>query len=152
MIQLNLPNFDYKIKNEENQKFIFDIIRKKYILITPEEWVRQHFIHFLINQLSYSKGLLKVEGGLRYNRLSKRSDILVYDRNASPFMLIECKAPEVKISQAVFEQAALYNKTIKAEYLTITNGLRHFCCKIDHENGSYSFTKNLPPFSEINAN
>jgi hypothetical protein len=143
--KLNLPQFDIKIKEEAGKKYIFDSIRKKYILLTPEEWVRQHFLHLLIQHYQYPKALIKVESGLRYNKMLKRSDIILYDRTGNPFILIECKSADQKISQAGFEQAAMYNTTIKAQYLVLTNGLRTFCCQIDHINKKFDFIPDLPP-------
>jgi hypothetical protein len=146
MKPLNLPQFDYKIEKKAGKNAIFDMIRKKYVVLTPEEWVRQHFVHYLIEHLQYPKTLISIEGGLQYNRMQKRSDIVVYTRNTLPFMLIECKAPEVKVSQRIFEQAAMYNQTLKAVYVVITNGLEHYCCQIDHENASYQFMNELPVY------
>src|SRR5687768_5807472 len=105
MHKLNLPPFDYKLKKAEGKVWIFDVIRKKYLVLTPEEWVRQHFIHFITTELKYPKGLLKIEGGLTYNELHKRSDILVFDREAKPWMIIECKSPELKLSETTLQQA-----------------------------------------------
>ncbi len=127
---------------------IFDIIRKKFVMLTPEEWVRQHFIHYLIDHLGYSKGLIRVEFGIQYNELPKRPDILVYDREGRPYALVECKAPDVKITQKTFEQAATYNRVVKARYLMTTNGMEHYCCTIDHDKGSYGFLKDIPKFGD----
>lgn len=108
---------------------IFDVIRKKYIVLTPEEWVRQHFIHFLINSYKYPKSLMKVESGLKYNNLQKRSDIQVYTRKGHPFLVVECKASNVKLDSKVIDQAALYNKSIGADYIIVTNGMNFRCLK-----------------------
>lgn len=108
---------------------IFDVIRKKYIVLTPEEWVRQHFIHFLINSYKYPKSLMKVESGLKYNNLQKRSDIQVYTRKGHPFLIVECKASNVKLDSKVIDQAALYNKSIGADYIIVTNGMNFRCLK-----------------------
>ncbi len=145
MENLNLPPFDYKIRKQENKPFLWDEIRKKYVLITPEEWVRQHFIHFLIAN-GYPKSLISVEGGLKYNQLQKRSDILVLDRFGKPFFLIECKAPKIKINQKVLEQAIFYNQIIKAPFVGLSNGLQHFFCEINFETGKVEVLKNLPEF------
>lgn len=123
---------------------IFDIIRKKYIVLTPEEWVRQHFIHFLVFSLNYPKSLFKVESGLNYNKMQKRSDILVYDREMNPFMLVECKSFNVSINQKGFNQIGVYNSTIKAKYLILTNGIKHFCCTMTDE--GYLFLDDIPAF------
>jgi hypothetical protein len=144
MPTLNLPQFDIKIKIQDDKHFVFDIIRKKYFLLTPEEWIRQNFLHFLILNYKYPKSLIRIESGLKYNKLSKRSDILIYDRTGTPFLLVECKSSDVKIAQHSFEQAAMYNYTLKAKYMVLTNGQKHYCCKIDHEAKSYEFVKDIP--------
>ncbi len=146
MLQLNLPPFEYQLRKEANRLQIFDIIRRKFLVLTPEEWVRQHFIHFLINQYQYPKSLIQVETGLKYNALQKRTDIVVYDREGKPFLVIECKAPNVKISEETFRQASAYNKILQAPYLAITNGMVHQCCKTDWESGEISFLKEIPVF------
>lgn len=142
--KLNLPQFEVKIKEIDNKAYIFDSIRKKYILLTPEEWVRQHFINLLINHYQYPKSLLKVESGLKYNRLSKRSDILVYDREGNPFLLVECKSTDIPVNQAGFNQVAMYNMTIKAAFVILTNGLKTFCCKINQETKEATFIADIP--------
>jgi hypothetical protein len=131
MVKLNLPQFDYVLKKEEGKVFILDSIRKKYLVLTPEEWVRQHFINYLIAVLHYPKALIKVEGGLRFNRLQKRSDIVVYDRDGNPWMIIECKAPDQKLTQRTMHQASVYNYSLRARYVTVTNGMVHICCAVD---------------------
>jgi hypothetical protein len=146
--KLNLPQFELKIKEEEGKKYIFDHLRKSYFLLTPEEWVRQHFIHLLLNHYKYPKSLIKVETGLRYNKLLKRSDIIVFDREGKPFLLIECKSADQKINQSSFDQAAMYNMTIKARYLAVTNGLSTYCCVIDQELKSFQFIPDLPTIPE----
>lgn len=144
MKQLNLPPFDYKFKEIEEKTYIFDALRKKHLVLTPEEWVRQHFVHLLINHYEYPKSLIKLEGGLRYNRLQKRSDIVVFDRNGNPFLLVECKETEVKIDKKVVEQASRYNLVLRCPFLAVTNGLQTFCFQIDFENGSFQQMKDLP--------
>ena len=130
MEKLNLPQYSVRLKEEGGKQFIFDIVRKKYLVLTPEEWVRQNFIHFLINDKNYPAGLIAVEKGLKLNELQKRADVLVY-KNAQPMVLIECKAPGIKISREVFEQIARYNMVFKVPYLLVTNGMQHYCAKID---------------------
>ncbi|MFN4144189.1 MAG: type I restriction enzyme HsdR N-terminal domain-containing protein [Runella sp.] len=125
-MELNLPTFAYKITKIGGKPHIYDIIRQKYLLITPEEWVRQHVLHWLIEHHRYPKSLMRTEASLQYNKLSKRSDILVYDRLGQPFLLVECKAPQVVLNQPVFDQALRYNATLRAKYLLISNGLEHF--------------------------
>lgn len=126
-----------------------DELRKKYVVLTPEEWVRQHIVQYLINFKNYPKALISLEKGLKVNDLLKRSDVLVYDSNTEPLLLIECKAPEVKISQDVFDQAARYNSVYKVKYILITNGLEHFCAEIEHSNSSYKFLNDIPSFNLI---
>ena len=129
MYPLNLPSFEPKIKKEDGKVWIFDVIRKKYIVCTPEEWVRQHFVNHLIHDLKYPKALFKVESGLSFNHLQKRSDIVVHDRDGKPWMLVECKSPTIKLSQKAFNQIAVYNMNIGAKFLVITNGMVHYCCE-----------------------
>jgi len=144
MIELNLPNIDYKIRKAGSNVEIFDIIRKKFIVVTPEEWVRQHFIHYLYFGLGYSKSLIKVESGLKYNQRMKRSDILVYNNDVKPLILVECKSYKVKINQNGFNQLSVYNKTINAKYLILTNGLSHFCCEHDKQTNDFKFLDSIP--------
>jgi hypothetical protein len=144
LIPLNLPSYPFKIIEREGKFYIFDLLRKKELLLTPEEWVRQHFVQFLIHQKGYSKNHISLEKGLQLNDLKKRTDILVYNLDAVPIMLIECKAPNVKITQDVFDQAARYNMIYKVKYLVVTNGLDHFFCEMDYECESYRFIEEIP--------
>ena len=146
MTKLNLPDYPIRIRNQGDQQYIFDEFRKKFVILTPEEFVRQHFLHYLVNELSYPKSLIKVESGIRFNKMMKRTDITVYDREANPYMLVECKSAQVNLSGKVFDQLSIYNQTIKAKYLVITNGLKHFCCELDYELQRYTFMPQLPPF------
>jgi hypothetical protein len=148
MYKLNLPDFNYAIKKDDGKIWIFDVIRKKYLVLTPEEWVRQHFINYLITELKYPKSLIKVEGGLTYNQLSKRSDIVVFDREAKPWMVIECKSPELQIDESVLRQASMYNATLRANYLVVTNGVKHFCAHIDWLDNTTKLLSALPTFGE----
>jgi hypothetical protein len=148
MIKLNLPDFDLKIKSKENKYFILDIIRKKYVVLTPEEWVRQNFLHFLIDHKKYPVSLIAVEKQLKINNLSKRTDILIFDKNAQPDIIVECKAPSVRISQDTFDQIARYNLNLKAKYLIITNGLQHYFAKMDQKEKKYEFLKDIPEYSK----
>ncbi|MBS1682702.1 MAG: type I restriction enzyme HsdR N-terminal domain-containing protein [Bacteroidetes bacterium] len=127
MFKLNLPQFNPTLKKEQGKVWIFDGIRKKYLVLTPEEWVRQHFINYLIMEMKYPKSLFRIEGSLTYNKLQKRSDILIFDRAGKPWMLIECKSPTIKLNQKAFNQVAVYNMTLDAKYLAVTNGMAHFC-------------------------
>lgn len=146
MIILNLPSCKFKIKNSENKRFIFDILRKKYMVLTPEEWVRQHFISFLIKQKKYPESIIAIEKQLTINGLKKRTDILIFDKNGQPDIIVECKAPSVEITQSAFDQIARYNLKLNANYLIVTNGLSHFYCKIDHEKETYTFLKEIPSY------
>lgn len=147
MEKLNLPEFPAKVKQVDGKVLIFDIIRKKHVQLTPEEWVRQNFINYLVNFLDYPKSLIKVESGLRYNRLLKRSDILVFNRNAEPLLLVECKSPDSKISQNVVDQAAVYNRSLKARYILVTNGIRHLCWKIS--DGGNQLLEEIPRYDDL---
>jgi len=129
MDKLNLPPFHFKINEFENGVHVYDIIRKKFVKLTPEEWVRQHLVHYLINELHYPKSLIKVETGLRYNRLLKRSDVLAYNRNGEPFLLAECKSSTTKLDDRTLGQVAAYNYSIGSEYLLATNGMIFLCCR-----------------------
>lgn len=143
-VELNLPEYPFKLHQKDNVVFIFDELRKKDLVLTPEEWVRQHFVQYLIIQKKYPKTLIKLEGGLKLNKLQKRTDIVVFDKNGSPQILVECKATSVKITQDVFDQVARYNMIHKVKYLMISNGLQHYCCVMDYENNSYQFLQELP--------
>lgn len=146
MYQLNLPKYEPTLKKEEGKIWIFDVIRKKYIVLTPEEWVRQHFINYLITELKYPKSLFRIEGSLTYNKLQKRSDILVFDRMGKAWMLVECKSPTIKLNQKAFNQVAVYNMTIGAKYLAVTNGMAHFVCEAATLGNEAKFLNSFPSF------
>ncbi len=146
MQKLNFPSYNFRFKNNENKVAIFDEIRKKFIILTPEEWVRQHVVQFLLEEKKYPKSLINVEKVLKINGLTKRYDGVVFNTDGSIFLLVECKAPKVKITQTTFDQIARYNMTLKATYLMVTNGLNHYFCLMDFENESYVFLKELPEF------
>ncbi|OFY97914.1 MAG: restriction endonuclease subunit R [Bacteroidetes bacterium RIFCSPLOWO2_12_FULL_31_6] len=148
MFQLNLPFYNIALKEENGNHFIFDDIRKKYLRLTPEEWVRQNFVKYLINEKKYPASLIVIEKGLKLNELTKRADVLIY-KNSSPILLVECKAPTVKISQNTFDQISRYNLTFKVPYLMVTNGMSHYCCQIDFENNSYHFLDDIPEFVQL---
>ncbi|MGM0530177.1 MAG: type I restriction enzyme HsdR N-terminal domain-containing protein [Bacteroidota bacterium] len=150
MKQLNLPRYFFKIKSKEQKKYIFDTIRKKFVLLTPEEWVRQNFVRYLVHEKNYSSQLIAIEMTLEYNRLSYRADVVVYNRQMHPALIVECKAPEVKLKQEHFDQIARYNMQLRVAYLIVTNGINHYCCRIDFEEGKYTFLENIPEFQEIN--
>jgi hypothetical protein len=146
MQQLNLPAYQFKLKQDGERTQIFDAIRKKYVVLTPEEWVRQNFLQYLIQDKNFPASLIAVEVGLKYNRLQKRADVLVYDKQGSPLVIVECKAPEVKITQDTFDQIARYNMTFKVKYLVVTNGINHFCCLMDYTDNTYKYLEVIPGF------
>jgi predicted type IV restriction endonuclease len=148
MQQLNLPAIEAKIVKEEGRHKIFDPIRKKYVVLTPEEWVRQHFIHFVTSGLLYPRSLIKVESGLQVNSLNKRSDIIIFDRKGKPWMLIECKAPDLKLNQQAFNQVSVYNMTVGAKYIAVTNGMVHFCMVSGKDGEKPVFLASFPQFQE----
>jgi len=149
MIPLKLPQYNLKIKQSEGKSSVFDIIRRKYVALTREEWVRQNFIHFLIEEKNYPQSLISIEYALKLLKMHKRSDIVLFDNQGSPRVIVECKAPEIKISQDTFDQAARYNMSLKVDYLIVTNGLDHYCCKINYEKESYEFLTDVPDYSLI---
>ena len=149
MRALNFPIFEVRTKTNGKRTLIFDGVRKKYVTLTPEEWVRQHLIHYLTNEKGYPETLISVETSLKYVHLDKRSDVLVYDCNGKPLMLAECKAPEVVLTQKVFEQIAVYNLTIQAPCLMITNGLQHYCMAAISENLPLHFLDKIPEYEEL---
>lgn len=144
---LNLPSYPFKIQHKENQYYIFDEIRKKFLLLTPEEWVRQHLVKYLIAEKKYPRTLFNLEGGLTLNTLKKRTDILIFNLKGEKQLLVECKAPTVKITQNTFDQIARYNIIHKVPLLFVSNGLQHFSCKINFEEGSYEFVDSLPEYN-----
>jgi hypothetical protein len=146
MVKLNLPEFEYNVKKAEGKVWIFDGIRKRFIVLTPEEWVRQHFVNYIITELKYPKALIKIESGLVYNKLSKRSDIIVYNREGTPWMVIECKASDQKLSQQTLQQVTMYNASMKAKYIVVTNGLQHLCCEINWDNRLTTLLKSFPEY------
>lgn len=146
MQPLNFPSYGFRIKNRENKVLIFDVIRKKFVVLQPEEWVRQHVIHYLLTDKKYPKSLINVEKQLIINGLKKRYDVVVFDPQGDIHILVECKSPKIRVSQSAFDQIARYNMLLKADYLMVTNGLDHFYCKIDFENEAYAFLEYLPDF------
>jgi hypothetical protein len=147
--KLNLPAYQFKFQNKEDRVELFDVVRKKFVALTPEEWVRQHFIQYLINQKGFPPSLMQLEKPLNYNQLDKRSDIVVYDKTAQPMVLVECKSPQVAITQDTFDQIARYNFSLKVRYLIVTNGINHFCCQMNYETSSYSFIEQIPLYKEL---
>ncbi|SHJ13733.1 type I restriction enzyme HsdR N-terminal domain-containing protein [Flavobacterium terrae] len=146
MQQLNFPPYNFRFKNSENKISIFDEIRKKFVVLTPEEWVRQNVVKFLLEEKKYPKSHINVEKLIKINDLSKRYDIVVFEPNGKIFLLIECKAPEIKITQQTFDQIARYNLVLNASYLMVTNGLNHYFCQMDFEKEKYNFLQELPNY------
>lgn len=151
MEKLNLPDFSVRTRKGKNGKEeIFDEIRRKFVRLTSEEWVRQHFLHLMVSHLGFPATLIVVEAALKYNNMVKRFDILAYNATGKPSFVIECKSPDIEISQAVFDQVAMYNMTLAVDYLAVTNGLAHYACRIDHEHGTYSFLTDIPTYELLN--
>jgi type I site-specific restriction endonuclease len=145
-MQLNLPVFKHRIKNSEKGTVIFDPVRSKYVALTPEEWVRQNFLQYLIQVKKTPKNLIRVEMSIELNGLAKRSDIVVHNRMGNPLLAVECKASTVKITQLVFEQLARYNLQLNVPYLVVTNGLSHFFCKFSELEKRYLFMEDIPEY------
>ena len=144
MQKLNFPEYHFRFKSKENKRLIFDEIRKKFIILTPEEWVRQHVIHYLVKDKKYPASHLSVEKQLKLHDTVKRYDIVVYNRDGGIELIVECKAPTIKISQDTFDQIARYNFVLRANLLMVTNGVEHYFCKMDFEAEKYEFIKELP--------
>jgi len=149
MQSLNLPTYSFKLKIKDGKKLIFDEIRRKYVALTPEEWVRQNFTQYLIKEKSYPASLIVMERQFDYNRMVKRADIMIHNRSGMPVMLVECKAPGVKISQETFNQIALYNLEFNLPFLVVTNGMKHYCCKYIEKGRAYRFLKQIPDYQEL---
>ncbi|NDV64434.1 type I restriction enzyme HsdR N-terminal domain-containing protein [Bacteroides sp. 224] len=149
MLSLNLPECSTKVILQNGKEAIFDIIRKRYVALTPEEWVRQHFVHFLISHKGYPKSLMANEVKVKLNGTCKRCDTVLFGKDLSARMIVEYKAPSVEITQAVFDQITRYNMVLKVEYLVVTNGLDHYCCKINYSDMSYSFLREIPQYEEL---
>lgn len=151
MQKLNFPSYSFRFKNSENKISVFDSLRKKFIILTPEEWVRQHVVHYLLSEKKYPASLLSVERQLKVNNLIKRYDILAYNPDGSIHLAVECKASSVKISQDSFDQIARYNLSLNATYLMVTNGLQHYYCQMDYEQEKYHFLKDIPAWGTIRS-
>ncbi len=149
MRALNLPTYDAKVTIKDGKRFIFDPLRARYVALTPEEWVRQHFVHFLLTEKRYPQNLLGNEVSIRLNTTLKRCDTVVYDRFLSPLAIIEYKAPSVQITQAVFEQIVRYNMALQVKYLLVSNGLSHYCCRIDYAAQTYAYLPDIPAYDEL---
>ena len=149
MFRLNLPQYEINIREKDGKPVIFDFLRKKYVALTPEEWVRQHFVHYLVTQKGYPKGLLGNEVELRVGDKKLRCDTLLSNKEAHPQMIIEYKAPTIKIQQKTFDQISVYNLLLKVDYLIISNGLQHYCCKMDYDNQKYLFLEDIPDYKSL---
>ncbi len=151
MESLNLPEYPLKIIRRGDKAFVFDIFRRRTVALTPEEWVRQHFLWWLTREKSYPASLISVESTLQYNKLTKRADAIVYSRTGTPVMIIECKSAAQKITKDVFDQAARYNAPFHVDYLVVTNGLLHYCCFRDHKAGKWLFLEDVPEYHTLAA-
>lgn len=147
MLELSLPAFEYKVKKQGGTVLIFDVVRKKYVVLTPEEWVRQHVVHYLLEVKSYPIALVAVEREIDLYGLRRRFDVVVFDRKGEPWLLVECKAPSVQLTRQVFDQAFRYNITLAAPYVAITNGVTHYCGKINPTHG-FSFLSDFPELAD----
>jgi len=149
--ELNLPAYSFRLKEEEDSRgYIFDEFRKKWVVLTPEEWVRQNFVKYLINEKSYPAGLIGIEVAFKMNSLSRRADILVFNRLGNPILIVECKAPEVKIDNRVFDQIVEYNFRFRLNYLVVTNGLKHYACTLGgKEVPEYEFLNSIPEYDQL---
>ena len=149
MFQLNLPEYNFRIKKQDEKLLIFDSQRKRYVSLTPEEWVRQHFIRFLIEVKGYPAAYLAIEKQLSLNGMKKRCDAVLYNDHAIPILIIELKAPTVRISQNTFDQVAVYNAKLKVGFFMISNGIEHYCCKVNALNSRYEFFNEIPDYSDL---
>ena len=147
MVDLNIPEQNIEIKNINSKNYIFDLIRKKHLVLTPEEWVRQNLVSYFINDLNYPKGLIKTESSLKYNNLKKRSDILIYNNDMTHYMIVECKSYKMKLNKSHLNQSAIYNKIYRSKYLMVSNGMEHIVCEYDWENKTFKFRNSIPKYS-----
>ncbi len=149
MLALNLPAYETKITENDGKRQIFDILRKCYVALTPEEWVRQHFVHYLIDHKGYSKALMGNEVSILLNNTKRRCDTVVYDRSMRPRVIVEYKAPSVRITKEVFAQVSRYNLILKVDYLIVSNGIQHYCCKMDYTDNTFVFLQEVPEYNKI---
>ncbi|WP_291870326.1 type I restriction enzyme HsdR N-terminal domain-containing protein [Maribacter sp.] len=147
MLPLEFKEYKFRFKNSENKVQIFDVVRKKFVQLQPEEWVRQHVVCFLMEEKNYPLSLINVEKQLTINKLKRRYDIVVFNTDGSIHILVECKAPQIKLTQKTFDQIARYNLQLNANYLMVTNGLEHLYCEMDFEKEKYTFLRQIPDFS-----
>lgn len=148
-VELNLPPADLHITKVGDKTLIFDTLRRKYVVLTPEEWVRQNFVSFLVNHKGFLAGLMNNEVSLVQNGIKRRCDTLVSDKYGNPLVIVEYKAPEINITQKVFDQIVRYNYVFRAKYLIVSNGLTHYCCHINYDEGNYSFLKEIPSYDDL---
>lgn len=149
MHALNLPAYEARITTNDDKRQIFDPLRKSYVALTPEEWVRQHFVNFLLNAKGFPAALMANEVAITLNGMKKRCDTVVYDKALKPRVIVEYKAPTVKITKEVFAQISRYNLTLKVDYLIVSNGLQHYCCRMDYANNTYRFLQEIPEYNTI---
>ncbi len=149
MLSLNLPAFDAKIVQRDGKTVIFDMLRRRYVALTPEEWVRQHFVHYLVERKGYPPSLMANEVQLALNHTKKRCDTVLYKRDLTAQMIMEYKAPDVGITQTVFDQISRYNMVLHVDYLVVSNGLRHFCCRMDYARRTYQFLPDIPDYKSL---
>ena len=144
MLPLNLPNFDIKVKKTTDQLLVRDVTRRKYVTLPPEEWVRRHFVHFLIANKGYRQELIANEVSIKLNGTAKRCDTVIYNQQLDPLVIVEYKAPTISITPKVFDQIVRYNMVLHAQYLIVSNGIRHFCCQSNYDTQSYRFLEEIP--------
>jgi type I site-specific restriction endonuclease len=149
MLQLNLPAYDFRVKKMSDKLVIFDSQRKRYVSLSPEEWVRQHFIRFLIEEKGYPGSRIAIEKQLEMNGMKKRCDAILYNDYAAPLLIIELKAPHIPISQATFDQVAVYNAKLNVNFFMISNGLEHYCCQVNSENNRYDYFQEIPTYQQL---
>jgi hypothetical protein len=147
--KLNLPAYDFHYRTEEGRQFVLDIFRKRYIHFTPEEEVRQRFARYLVEEKQYPASLIQTEYSLKVNEMKRRCDILIHKPAGKPAVLVECKAPGIKISRETFDQAARYNMAFRVKYLMVTNGLKHYCCYLDFEQQKVNFLEEIPDYGSL---
>lgn len=149
MEALNIPKTDLKVLTKAGKQYVFDVLRRKYVALTPEERVRQQFVHYLMSCKGYPAACIGNEVSIRLGNTRKRCDTVVYGRQAEPVMIVEYKAPDVEVTQQTFEQISRYNIRLRVQWLVVSNGLQHYCCHIDYASGTYYFVEDIPPYSAI---
>lgn len=149
MLELNLPTFDIKVIKKDTRLYVFDVLRKRYLTLTPEEWVRQHFVNYLVTEKQYPQNLIVNEMEIELNSQKKRCDSVVYNREGSPLVIVEYKAPEINITQKVFDQIARYNIVLRVKYLIVSNGFDHFCCKVNYDEQKIEYLESIPSYDQL---